>query len=452
MNVPIPDHRYEHFSIFDDLSQELRLVAMCNGKILSKNEEATQFLGDNNQFFQTLHRSEKERAKTFFNQMYDTGERCCLSITHHVYGLRKQILYHGCYHKGYIYLSGKVQLKEEWKNIEELFKSLPCGYVRVNHELEIVENNRMFFEFVFPKLTNPDSSLGFERLRLESLPGACIYETVMEALIKRSSSERVTGDEEEASMRLRAIALYVPQCQEVIGLLFDESSQMKYEHLLAYKQQMESVSHLAAGVAHELRNPLSVIRGFLQLSELTNSFHKYSQTIFGEVDRMNVIIENFLSISRKRFEIQAQNPMGVIRSVEDIIRSECLLNDVHFEASLSETNRTIQMNDTMIKQVILNLLRNSMEAYPEGMSYKLFSLITKEFEKDYEITVKDNGEGIPEEILDKLGEPFTTTKEKGTGIGISLSKKIIEDHGGSFRIESEKGKGTATIMTLPFED
>ncbi|GAJ99127.1 PAS domain-containing sensor histidine kinase [Geomicrobium sp. JCM 19055] len=167
---------------------------------------------------------------------------------------------------------------------------------------------------------------------------------------------------------------------------------------------------------------------------------------------MNVIIENFLSMSRRKFERKLQAPMGVMRSVEDIIRSECLLKDVVFEAKFEETDRKILMNETMIKQVILNLLRNSIEAYSEEALNKRFNIHSDIVSNHYRIKAADNGSGIPAEILNKLGEPFTTTKDKGTGIGISLSKKLIEDHGGTFKIESEVNVGTVVTLMLPFYD
>ncbi|AXF54713.1 two-component system sensor histidine kinase NtrB [Salicibibacter kimchii] len=435
--------------IFDDVSQEIRFVLKKDGTILYKNEVATGLLSTISNFFSTLHKAEWMRGMSFFKEMEEMGQRCERTFIHVIDGVDHSVFYRGIYRNERFYLTGTERPFHSKEVMGDFTNRLPLGFIKVNAELKIIEKNRTFLEFALPKLEQGTiAELGFERLRLESEAGACIYKAVKEAFRSQSISEQLEEDR-EAGRLFRSLAVYVPASEEVIGLLFDESTDIKYEQLLQYKQQMESVSHLAAGVAHELRNPLSVIRGFLQLSELTNSFEKYAKTIFGEVDRMNKILENFLSISRKKFDVHALSPMEVIDTVEDIIRSECLLNNVHFEASIAKTERLLKMNETMIKQVILNLLRNSMEAYTQEQ-HKVFSLITCEHPEDYEITVKDNGPGIPEEILDKIGEPFNTSKDKGTGIGISLSKKIIEDHHGTFHVESEKNKGTAIIITLPF--
>ncbi|GAK11488.1 nitrogen regulation protein NR(II) [Geomicrobium sp. JCM 19039] len=421
---------YDEQRVFKQLSKEIRLVIQQDGTVQYKNEHAKEVLDRTDRFFATFLGYEWRKAMDFFKKMYETKRSEEAVLTHFLARKEIRVFYRGAFREDAFYLIGQVQSATDVKNREatgRMMKSLPCGYVRVNEKLTIVEMNRRFEKLVFMRNTFLLPELKLSSLQFESDYGRTIYECVMNAIsTKQLSVKRFDAGNE---LRIAAYATYLPADDEIVGFIFDESAELKYENLLAYRQQMESVSHLAAGVAHELRNPLSVIRGFLQLSELTDSFHKYSHTIFSEVDRMNVIIENFLSMSRKKFERRLQNPMGVIRSVEDIIRSECLLHDVQFSSELVDTERKIFMNETMIKQVILNLLRNSVEAYKEDTTNKLFTLKTEMKDSRYVVTVGDNGQGIPPEILNKLGEPFTTTKEKGTGIGISLSKKLIEDHG-----------------------
>lgn len=214
---------------------------------------------------------------------------------------------------------------------------------------------------------------------------------------------------------------------------------------------MEAVSHIAAGVAHELRNPLSVIKGFLQLAKLTDDFHKYYDTILSELNRMNLIIEDFLSVSRKKMTRSWQSPNQIIESLVQILKSECLLHDVNLDLQLTATkyNVTVHVNESMIKQVILNLLRNSVEAYGSSNINRRFIVKTEIEDERFLLTLKDNGKGMPDEVLNQLGKPFFTTKEKGNGIGIPLCKKIIEDHGGSFIITSEYNVGTEVRISLP---
>lgn len=232
-------------------------------------------------------------------------------------------------------------------------------------------------------------------------------------------------------------------------LINDESFQERYEKLLTYQQQMEAVSQIAAGVAHELRNPLSVIRGFLQLSRLSNDLNKYYETILSEIDRMNKIIEDFLSVSRKKVEKQYVKPEQLLDSILMIFHSECMLQDVELSYTVLDSQHYLYVNEQMIKQVLLNILRNSIEAYEGQRHNRIFMLNTDVKDGQYCIDLIDKGPGIPEKIMDKIDQPFYTTKEKGTGIGVPLCKQIIEEHQGDFLIESSEGLGTKVSLQLP---
>lgn len=232
-------------------------------------------------------------------------------------------------------------------------------------------------------------------------------------------------------------------------IIYDYTIQKRFENLLTFHDQMESVSHIAAGVAHELRNPLSVIKGFLQLAKLTNSYPKYYDTILSELNRMNGIIEDFLSVSRKKTDRKLQSPYIIIKSLVEIIKSECILHNITVNFQLESTTEQVDVNEAMIKQVILNILRNSLEAYHDEKG-RQFLVKTYTSSSSYYIFLEDNGIGMSAEVLKQLGKPFFTTKEKGTGIGIPLCKKIIEEHGGTFDIASKINVGTTVKISLPY--
>ncbi|WP_088102492.1 two-component system sensor histidine kinase NtrB [Halalkalibacter urbisdiaboli] len=257
-------------------------------------------------------------------------------------------------------------------------------------------------------------------------------------------------EEEDALIRIRSLPTI--DGKSVYVMLEDRSLQKQFENLLTFHHQMEAVSHIAAGVAHELRNPLSVIKGFLQLAQLTNDFQKYYDTILSELNRMNGIIEDFLSVSRKKIDRKPQSPIQIMESLEEIMKAECLLHNVEFKIKLERTTSLVHVNESMVKQVMLNLLRNSVEAFEDTAKKRLFWIETKVIGNKYCVYVQDNGKGIPEDVLKQLGKPFFTTKDKGTGIGIPLCKKIIEDHGGTFEIKSQFNTGTTVILTLPLSD
>lgn len=232
----------------------------------------------------------------------------------------------------------------------------------------------------------------------------------------------------------------------------DRTYEIKHEQLLLQKMQLESVSHLAAGVAHELRNPLSVIQGFIQLSRITNNFEKYYDTILSEINRMNQIIEDFLSISRKKPEKKYLKPKDLLDSLKALIESECLLHGIDFDYKLYDNDGYLYVNESMMKQVMLNLLRNTIEAYDKDTKDRYFRLHAGKDDDKFIMLIEDNGPGMSEQVMASLGEPFYTTKETGTGIGIPICQKIIKEHDGEFFIDSKQNQGTKITIQLPLSN
>ncbi len=328
-----------------------------------------------------------------------------------------------------------------------LIEELGIPYLKVNYHLHTVKWNPSFLE-VTNMLESEMSLFSLEEIGVENRLFTFCVELIRKAIAEEKRQED-EFEEENSLYRIRVI----PLLNDATVYLFieDRSLQKQFENLLTFHHQMEAVSHIAAGVAHELRNPLSVIKGFLQLAQLTNDFQKYYETIMSEINRMNGIIEDFLSVSRKKIDRKWQSPVQIIESLLEIMKAECLLHDVEFYHELSKTSKLVHVNESMFKQVMLNLLRNSIEAFGDTNINRILWVETMIDEDQYIVNVKDNGKGMPESVLKQIGKPFFTTKESGTGIGIPLCKKIIEDHGGTFRIESIYNVGTTVSITLPLQ-
>ncbi|GAE24733.1 two-component sensor histidine kinase [Halalkalibacter wakoensis JCM 9140] len=335
----------------------------------------------------------------------------------------------------------------EEKMIEQhfLIEELGIPFLQVNPNLHILKWNQAFLELM--NMYESDLNI-FQLHELSMEHPILLFSTDLVKEAQRTNRKQVDDYEEDDQVyRIRVIPF---ERDGMTYILFeDRSLQRQFENLLTFHHQMEAVSHIAAGVAHELRNPLSVIRGFLQLAQLTNDHQKYYDTIMSEMNRMNGILEDFLSVSRKKMERRWQSPSHIMNSLVEIMKAECLLHDVEFQLNLTETNQQVYVNESMVKQVMLNLLRNSVEAFGESNSNRHLNITTTIEAENYIIEVKDNGKGMPDSVLKQLGKPFFTTKERGTGIGIPLCKKIIEDHGGSFRVNSAYSIGTTVIVSLP---
>ncbi len=131
------------------------------------------------------------------------------------------------------------------------------------------------------------------------------------------------------------------------------------------------------------------------------------------------------------------------------MKAECLLHSVELQVQFDKTPSICHINESMFKQVMLNLLRNAIEAFDEKTSYRYLKVHSKEVGEFVHIELIDNGKGMPKEVLNQLGRPFFTTKDKGTGVGIPLCKKIVEDHGGQFEVSSETNVGTNVKIIFP---
>lgn len=234
-----------------------------------------------------------------------------------------------------------------------------------------------------------------------------------------------------------------------VGTLYNGFSKNGKIFIAGYHTAL--ITRLTAEFAHELRNPLTVIKGFVQLSDYTQEFDKYKRTIISEIDRMHAILENFLTLSKKQIRKQQMLPDKICTSVISLISSECSLKKVSFDYDVAYSESVCEIDLSMIKQVILNLLRNALEAIEEkGQAEKKVFFRGAVEVNGYRFSLSDNGSGIETSVLKQLGQPFFTTKAKGTGIGLSLCKKIVAEHCGTFCVSSLLGKGTTVSFFLPF--
>ena len=215
-------------------------------------------------------------------------------------------------------------------------------------------------------------------------------------------------------------------------------------------EKLKVSGEIAAGVAHEIRNPLTVISGFIQMMNQGNGENKqYLDIITAEIERMNGIISEFLFLSKPHVSnIKLHDIHGILGDVILLMQTEAFFKEVEIIKPPAETPLYVYCEGSQLKQVFINLFKNSIEAMPDGGE---ISVQLKELnEKTIRVTITDKGIGIPRDILSRVGKPFFTTKEQGTGLGLMISERIIEQHHGSISISSESGNGTRVDIDLPF--
>ncbi|WP_052343584.1 ATP-binding protein [Bacillus massiliigorillae] len=215
-------------------------------------------------------------------------------------------------------------------------------------------------------------------------------------------------------------------------------------------KQLNSIGQLAATIAHEIRNPITVVKGFAQLlhqdKELNESQKYYVETMLNELEYTQIIINDFLSLAKPQTEnIQIVQLRDELRKVCDLLASFANLHNIGITLHSSD-NLAIEINPIELKQVLVNIIKNGIEA----MSNPGFINVTVErVDEMAQIKVTDMGNGMSQEQIDKLGTPFYSLKNRGTGIGLTLSYNIIQKYKGKIVVESQLHKGTSFSIYLP---
>ncbi|SDI86419.1 ATP-binding protein [Alteribacillus bidgolensis] len=437
---------------FEDLRSDAELILSKEGHIISLNSLAEELFNDSRYFFDYFTSYNAEQALYYIRKICDKGIYTDFSLLHRFQNKESYMQYSGALKNGYILLTGREMVAPlPSLELNDLLSQFDHAYAIVSQSLNIEQSNETFRQY-FSEETKKNSGHKLNiQLLTESSEGLAVASRLVKDVLEKQTSLQLEVKNDHSGEWLNLKGLYLQDINSVLLMIYDLSYERKYTHLLTYQDQMESVSYLSAGVAHELRNPLSVIKGFLQLSALTDSFDKYSDTILSETERMNEIIDNFLSVARKKAKKETRNPKYLLESVIDIIRSECLMQGIHFHYNVEPILDKVEVNESSFKQIILNALRNSIEAFPGDNKNNVFTLQSFA-EKGYLIIkLRDNGGGIPNDVLTNIGKPFFTTKDKGTGVGIPLCKKIMEEHNGTFAIESKVNEGTVITLAFPLK-
>lgn len=224
---------------------------------------------------------------------------------------------------------------------------------------------------------------------------------------------------------------------------------------LRQAQRLSAIGNLAAGVAHDVRNPLNAIKLLSSHAMDTlgdvpeaSSAVKHLQTIRSEVNRLEEIVSGFLSLARER-ELR-QEPYRVDALIEEcvrLVRKDAEDRGVSLTTELRAGSLSLMLDPKQMTRAILNVLINAMEACSgDGGRVRVFSRTT---ETTCEIEIRDNGPGMPKDVAERVFEPYFTTKTTGTGLGLSITRGIVEEHGGSISLISLEQQGCQVLISLP---
>lgn len=238
------------------------------------------------------------------------------------------------------------------------------------------------------------------------------------------------------------------QIAGVIGYGKDVTKLRQAEERLRRTEKLSVVGELSASVAHEIRNPLTSLKGFVQLMQLEDEKHQfYYQIMQEELDRINHIVGELLLLAKPQdICFTKADVQKILFNVISLLKTEASMHNVQIEFLLKSDVYTIECEPNQLKQLFINIIKNAIEASNEGGKVTVTLLA-----EDHQLTilVKDTGCGMSEDRLNRIGEPFYSSKEKGTGLGLTVSFKIVQSHNGSIHFNSKKGRGTEAVIKLP---
>lgn len=347
-------------------------------------------------------------------------------------------------------------LASENELLEVVLDSMVDGILVVDLDNKLITLNRAAEKLLCFKVNDPSDCIIWE----------AVEDTEIADFIKKvlQSADRV--NEEEFTLNysgmIRTIGMDIlplvkeGRVQGNVILVSDITERKRKEARLRRAESLASLTTLAAGVAHEIKNPLGSIGIHIQLMQKSlkrdkviseETAGKYLEVINEEIERLNEIIVDFLfAVRPMNTTLELAHINSVISDLLDFIKFELKDNDITIHTDLDPNIPKIYMDEKFMKQALLNIIKNAEAAMPQGGK---LMIKTSESDGYVHVHIKDTGIGITEENMGKIFEPYFTTKQFGSGLGLTVVYKIIKEHDGEILLESKEGKGTTFIINIP---
>lgn len=363
-----------------------------------------------------------------------------------------------------------IEMKEQLTRSHRSFESVKSKYESVLQHMDsgiaLFDSTGMlsFVNLQMAKLLDvPRKVLTGQTLReivrhpqLKHAARRMIIRLYKEMILKRS---RYYELQDAAGRHLLITVTYGDQLEGDYLVSVKDVSEYKQIEQTAYQNdKLAMLGKIAASIAHEIRNPLTSIRGFIQLLRphlMTLGKEEYARIILDEIDRANDIIYEFLNSSKPTAPLAQEVPVeSLLKEVTLLSESEALMKGCQIHCETYDAHTKVAIDVKQIKQVILNIVKNAMDAIDDlgGSRGGRIDIVTKREGRFIEISIRDNGKGMDRSTLNRLFDPFFTTKQQGTGLGLSVSYRIVRNHGGMIRVSSEPGEGTEFKIYLPSVD
>lgn len=331
---------------------------------------------------------------------------------------------------------------------EQIFKGKP---VYDQHDLKIFLINKAGKKILN---LNPEKPLSqqLDRLKIYDKNDEVFLPNFLKQRTKNQSDIQVVQLQKEEDRTLGIEFYTLPNIMEGMHLTIfrDITDRLAMEDNLRQSEMLHVLGELAAGVAHEIRNPMTSLKGFIQLLQASvDGYTMYFNIILAELERIESIVNEFLVLAKPQaVQYKYYNVVKIMQDTIDLLSAQAALENVRIHTYYPNKPINIFCEPNQIKQVFINIVKNAIEVMSGGGNITI--RISHESASPYvKVSIRDQGEGIPKERMEKLGQPFYTSKERGTGLGLMVSYKIVKEHGGKIEVKSKVGRGTIFHIYLP---
>lgn len=336
----------------------------------------------------------------------------------------------------------------EARRLQQVVDSCPLAILMIDIEGKVTVGNQAILQHLNQAA---DNIIGQPYRKITDQLGLEYSQAKIVRALAGEEIKQEFSKAENSSWICNALPIRDEQSGQITGAIgiyceVTEHEQMREE--IVRLDRLRLVGQMAAGVAHEIRNPMTVVRGYLQFfgGKLEDRYQEQIDMMVKELDRANDIITDFLSLAHtKPSEQKKQDINQIILSVYPLIENEAAQNGIQAKLNLGEDIPIVNLNDREIIQLVLNFSRNAIEAM---MGEGQLTIETKRVDGKLRLVIADTGCGISPDKLEHILEPFYTTKDTGIGLGLAVSRQIIERHKGTIDVQSRERQGTTFSITF----
>lgn len=343
-------------------------------------------------------------------------------------------------------LVSNIRLQRSQERFKKMFMSSPClSSIRRLSDLTYIDVNESWRQFT----GYGEDAIGDSTKKLELLletserdNGYCFDKPVRNVKVRYRTH---SGEWRDGLLSTEIIDIEGEKC--LLEVIVDVTEKVRYEQEMTRLSELNLVGEMAAGIAHEIRNPMTTIRGFLQLSLKSGGRmnEEHVELMLRELDRANGIITEYLSLAKnKETDMKPMSLNALLDSIYPLLQAEAIMAGKLLQLECGDCPDVV-IDEKEVRQLILNMSLNGLEAMSAGGE---LTIRTESVGPDVVLRIIDQGAGISKQNLEKLGRPFFTTKERGTGLGLAVCYSIAARHRASIDVDSGPG-GTAFTIRFP---